>query len=636
MSTIADQDLPTVADLRQRRVASWYRVDAGSTELTDDELGSLLGIPDLAGTSLRITAAAGFHTFDVLGRLVREILPAIRAYAPGLLRTYRAALDFVLGTDADGRRGLTSGADAVTYAVVRRISRESMHGGALMDKAARFLVAAFHDVPALRSRRHLVIVSAELADRPSLRVVYRMQQLDDQDPRLSVVLLTGASPHRLPDEGLHMRLSAARADFLDHLISLSGAVTVRPETARDPGLVPTAVPTGSAAGGDEILRPLADALVNQNYEAVYHHAAVVLAGPAEPRLAANTLRLVALADANTGRTEQALEMLDRALERGHDPDFAAHLWYLKGLLHTKRRYQLDQADACFDRGTELLTPRLNEDSARFELAWLHNGKALVLALRARAAPAARDRTRLLEDAMRLEFRAFDSVPAGRSAEHVYLRYNLLANLTFLLEIMERFPEALGFWNRAFGQFLHAQGRDTFERSYRYREAMLRWRADQPAAAADELAGILRITGEREEWFVAERVYEAAARLAVREAGPRQAAGLYLRAAALAYHNRDWAVFARHLRSMALCAKRAGADRMLAEATELLAALPADIGVTDRNPPEDTGEDLAMLLPAPNPKLPAYLPLLDLEPTPKRNLNVYLAHGADEPLAGARS
>lgn len=627
-------------------------VGGGRPEALAEVLGRLIGAD---ARCVEVAAPKSpdevFLTYHGVRDLLVQWLPVIRTEAPGLEEEFAGPLAHVcpdlVGIAPGQSAAPAPDADSVTFAVVRRISRESLYNSHLVDALARFLLEAHRRCPSLRGPLWVVLRGCEGLDRPSLRVFYRTYRLALAEDGLRWLVFhapLGELPEDLSDlHRLHRKLLQARAALLDRLRrEVQAQLYLWPvqeglyQSPVDPRYWTTSVPALSL---EELIGDLATNLVEQNYERAYVRAVQALARVDGSERESEILRLVALVDANLGQYAEADATLRRAVELTRRPTFAAHLHYLMGLLQTKRFYDLDRAEACYHAGHEALKGADNNDpQVRLERAWLINGQALVRVLRARRLPR-EARTAELEDVIRMELDAFDLVRGMPGASESYLRFNLLANIAFVLEIMSRYPEAVNFWQRAFGQFLRLRGGKHFEKTFLFRLGLLQLKSGDADAAVSSLERALQLAREHDDRFSAERIAGGLAYALLRRDGPEIAYERYAEAAGIAFEIRDWLAFCEHLVAMLHCAARAGWTGRFRALVELARQVPDRNVLKERleklaeniDHDDDPGRPLTALLeehglhlPHPPPKLPAYVPLIDLEPTPDQDLNRLLA------------
>lgn len=571
----------------------------------------------------------GFLTLDAISQVCAALLPTVRREAPELLTDERLPEGlFAIDPYRVRQIGVGHLAEAVTFAVTRRISRESHHAALVIDRIARTILEIRRRCASFADGLTLVIPGLERWDRPSLRCLYRVVLLAEPDDRLSVVATAGPASVDATEDDPLARIGPARERFFARLTA-TGMVRATdlplPAEPAEPEQAPD-LPDEHR----ELLLAMGDALVFQNYERVYYLAWHALDRAADAEERAQAHRLIGIADAQLDEFASAARELALAAGLTGDPAFKAHLHYLRGLIDTKRNYNLDGADAHYANGLAVLDADGAESVEReVERAWLHTGQALVNTLRAKAATDPTERQRLLADAFALEILAFALVRETPGAAPAYLRHNLMANLTFLLEISKRFRDAVGFWRRAFEPYLAGDSKE-FRTSFDARMGVLLAKAgerDRSAAVLEEARTRCQASGDRfgEEELCLKLgfVYAAAGELE------------------RAYHAyRDGLRIAHGLREADICLEAlSGMLWSLAElgATEefdalrcaVLRALPGTT-VAKRLGAITDGEALTQALatagiarPVPSPTLRAYIPGVDLEGTPTQDFNRYL-------------
>jgi tetratricopeptide (TPR) repeat protein len=595
----------------------------------------------------------GFVTLDGIAAVRAALLPVVRREAPELLGTPWLASGLPTAGRRAKRVGMSYLAESVTFAVTRRISRESHQAALIIDGIAGTLLRVRRTCPTFAAGMTLVIPALHAWDRPSLRCLYRMVLLAEPDDRLSVVALASSTmdQYGAGENDVRVHIGPARERFFQRLAG-TGVVRIMPLPAGPPTADPDAAHPVGASGADtsaepgdnvpdaypDLLLALGDALVFQNYERVYHLARYALERAADAEQEAQARRLVAIAQAQLDDFDAAAEGLARAAELTADPAFGAHLHYLRGLIATKRHYDLDAADRHYARGLSVLgEPEPDEDvQRRVERAWLFNGRALVLTLRAKAVGDAEARERLMRDAFDLELRAFRLVRGVPGAAPAYLRHNLMANLTFLLEISRRFDEAVSFWTRAFEAYLASDSRE-FRVAFDARLGLLLFKAgrrDEGVALLEKARTVAHELGDRfgEEELCLKLGYAYGA-----IGDPERAYHAYRDGLGIAHGLREADICLDALAGMLWSLAEAGAvdsfDALTATVlavlpgtalAERLRALPAP-GSQPREPVREL-TDAGLKRPMPSPKQRAYIPSVDLEGTPTHDLNRYLVWG----------
>lgn len=358
-------------------------------------------------------------------------------------------------------------------AALRRISRESAESSTLIDRAARSLTVAL----ARLKITHLVILNAERMDRPSLKMLARACLIAPTNAQTRWIWTEARMPvthagstfamrHNLMQHSRHGILSAIRTtlDPLQHkqATDLPILKTPKPRDVPDFGI-------GGAVGR----------LANLNYDG----AADWIAQQSDPDI--DTCRLAALLMVNIGLNDAAVDALTHAISLNAAPTLQCHMWYVSGLIWSKRMYNVAQSNRCFDLAEAALEKASENDAGdpAMERAWVHNGRAMNALLTARFTG------RPIKDAFPVAFdhlrRASELVREGSSRDRIYLRYNLLGNMSNLMEIGGNHALALELLNRTFEEDL-AKG-SANEREWlaqqRCMRAALMARSGDPAAAA---------------------------------------------------------------------------------------------------------------------------------------------------------
>ncbi|XKM37946.1 hypothetical protein A4U53_001945 (plasmid) [Rhizobium ruizarguesonis] len=380
-------------------------------------------------------------------------------------RVEEARLDSASGLEG----AIEKNGDAL--AALRRISRESMVSSNLIDQAARCVLAA------LRTARytHVVISSAETIDRPSLKLLARACLLTPEDSELAWVWLVSPSDCRKIHAGSEFGMLpvCARETFMEAIKSVLQPLELdAPQGPHAANITPKIHIARRGVGG------ATGWLANLNYDACAHWAAA----RADPGV--DDCRLIALLMVNLGLYDDAVDILQRAIAICDQATLRCHLWYVSGLIWSKRLYNVARSNACFDMADAALESVAAEDGGdpHMERAWVQNGRAMNAILAARLAH------KPISTAFPIAFshltRAFDLVREGGTRDRVYLRFNLLGNMSNLMEIGGNYAVALDLLNRTFDESL-ARGAEN-EREWiaqqRCMRAALMARAGDGAAA----------------------------------------------------------------------------------------------------------------------------------------------------------
>jgi tetratricopeptide (TPR) repeat protein len=190
-------------------------------------------------------------------------------------------------------------------------------------------------------------------------------------------------------------------------------------------------------------------LTTQNYSAAIGWAVESL----KRERNVDALRVLAVAATNTGRHDLAIGAFNDAYQITNKSTLRAHLCSMQALLFAKRKLDLVESQRWYEQGLAELTSSTPGDDGdpALEEAWIYNGLALNSLLAARASGhqivAAFDAT------FGLLCRAFELVKEGWSSDRVYLRYNLLGNMSAFMSIQGQHRVARDLFERAFDSSL---------------------------------------------------------------------------------------------------------------------------------------------------------------------------------------
>lgn len=591
------------------------------------------GSPDQGGGFFHTCSGEDFAPYRDCVALVRHMIALAEEDAPAAAEETRAALHQVL----QGGHPNDLSSESILYSVIRRISRESIGSAALIDSLADKLATLCRLSRRVQGSGPFVFDQAHRMDRPSIRVLSRFLILLDA-PSLAMVW---RFPAGLPiiDQGAAAdpcshRLYQARARLFGSLLAkLQPHVQWqgKPQVLREMPGDPAAIESRG------FLEEAAHGLVTQNFERAYLacYGAMQTAPPHSDHH-----RVLALIDANLGFIDQAYAELQKAITLAQEGPESAHLHYLSGLLCTKRFYDFPTARAHFTQGFERLTGSTPEE--RLEEGWLYNGQSFVDTLESIALPAAERAERIL-GALQREIKAFNVVRSDKGAGPRYLRFNLLTNIAFLLEIQEQFDEAIRFWDRAFGKFM-GYGTDAgaeFEKAYLYRIGILAYRSGRIDQALHHLSRAAAIAASRRDRLTGERIWYGLGYVHLADSQWQKATQSFAEGLRLTIAMKDWAHAGEHGTGLIHGLVRAGQAAWTEPFWELESGWPVWKDwlnqVRPALPDQDALEQWLREHPVTTPKtkLPSYIPDIDLEETPPVDINRYLVSHHGEPLRPLR-
>ncbi len=504
--------------------------------------------------------------------------------------------------------------DSVTFAIMRRISRESFYTARVIDLSARLMNEILGRIPGC-TRVH--VEDVDRLDRPTLKALARAVLLVEQKHGFSWVWHSMSDPLASPagsGEGLFL---ASRKQLLRQLAEI-----LSPTLCREAEPIPLSVGHGcSPAAIDQV----SAALVLQNYDACFLWLEPLLQSCGGPELAEG-LRLLSLATVNIGRIREALEQLSLAEEKTDRGGRRAHLCYLQGLIEAKRGYDLAASTSHYQRGLAALGQGGAGEDLPLEQGWLLNGLALNEAILWRRNAAAVDH---FHRAFSLERDAFGLVAEGKDPARTYLRFNLLANTTFLLEIQGNYPLAIDTFKKVFELELEdaSEKRERWRSTVGYRIGVLHFRAGALEEAHRCLCDAAEQDSYTESWATQERILRARGLVELDLGSPEQAAGTFSQGLQICREARSAEGAREHGRGLLATLLANGKMR---EARDLAGCLASEEGVDLVSEGElDRARTGAALRPRPpSPKLPAYFPEIDLEGIPCTDLNRFLGKAQD--------
>ncbi|MHC2275458.1 tetratricopeptide (TPR) repeat protein [Bradyrhizobium diazoefficiens] len=501
--------------------------------------------------------------------------------------------------------------DGVAFSILRRISRESIHTSPLIQNGAVLLNKILRQLP----YQQVVLPCVDKLDRPSLKVFARAALLLQKNDEFAWVWqfssdVIADKPRTLIEE--------VRRDFFSHLF-----VVISPSVDQARSRANKFTQTEAMAVQPKKPTPsfeqISSALVLQNYCGCLD----MLDSTPNNIPESERNRITALVAVNVGRLDIALSSLDRAAQGTVGPR-AAHLSYLKGLIHAKRQYDLTISDHCYREGLASLdnnSTSIDGDSdPDLERAWLHNGLALNSAIRFRRAGCPARLSKVAFDEL---MSAFNLVREGSSAARLYLRFNIVSNMSLLMELQREYDVAIALLEQAFGDLRSRDHHETlrWRVSHDYRVAILNLRRGAVDIASKSLMQIAHASDNSTEHSLHERVLRglgeaqlASQRYLDAEQSFRTGVEIGQR---YRFENSVWHHGAGVVSALIGSGNRAGAEEFASFLHH-----EEEINLVSEDP--SLGCNIDNVRPPPvSTKLPAYYPEIDLEDVPKLDLNRFL-------------
>lgn len=499
--------------------------------------------------------------------------------------------------------------DPVTYALMRRISRESVYTARTIDAAAKLineLIGERGDV------KTVLVDNVDRLDRLSLKILARAMLLLRPEHGFAWAWRSASDPMDALDvscDGDFYLVS--RHAFLQKLLGV-----ISPTLRRSSGVTNLARPSECEGGVEE--SDISTALVMQNYDACFLWCTGGLSPPSVPE----GHRLIGLALTNIDQYDEALGAWRTAECLTTDRGRRAHLCYLQGLLEAKRRYDLTGSDMHYLRGLDEVS-RIHDDETisdlNLEHAWLLNGLALNQALLWRRTKD----TIHFHRAFDMERQAFDLVRDGTEPARLYLRFNLLANLSFLLEISGRYDVAIQTLNRAFDMELGSGDSAYRMRStLGYRIGVLYSRVGHLDRALECLDRAAEQDHYIELWSTHERILRAIGSVALQRRDIGRAEIAFQQGLDICRAERSAEGTWEHGRGLATTLLLQGARDKALDVIETLLN-EEGLQLMSASACRDNVLPDTLQPSPPSPKLPAYIAEIDLEGIPRVDLNRFL-------------
>lgn len=514
--------------------------------------------------------------------------------------------------------------NAVAFSVLRRISRESVYTAELIDLSARTINSILSYIPNCRS---VHIFHIDRLDRPSIKVFAR-----------AMLLLNNTDSfawhwHSTSDPSVDIQMSSlfvmSRHALLRYILQMC-----EPRILRHSGIAPLKSPR--LPGRNISILGICAALVVQNYDACFLYCTERNALSEKNGEASEVLRVLALAAVNVGEQDYALSTLQEAENMSVSPATQAHYCYLQGLINAKRRYSSRESDSNYNRGLSILdsaTKATEADDIELEKAWLLNGLALNAALEWRHQNLGPSR---LSFAFELVQKAFSLVREGQTPSRSYLRFNLIANSAFLLEMRGEYDLACDLLTKAFD--MDMPGPEMIQKSFRsamgYRLGVLKARSGKIEEAAELLSMAAGGEADQEGGFTLDHILRAQGLVAIERGAFAEAASYFERGLSICLTGRLAEGTREHARGLAATFL---AERKSDRAREVLETLLRTEQLEIVGGQESiNSSELQIVSSSPAPKLPPYIPEIDLEDVPKININRLLSNAPSIDCHGVAS
>lgn len=506
-------------------------------------------------------------------------------------------------------------ADSVTFAIMRRISRESVYTARVIDLSARVINSILSQIPHCRQ---IHVDHVDRLDRPTLKVLARAMLLLETAHGFSWIWHSSSDP-TAPSAGSSEDIFlASRRKLLQQLVGL-----LTPRLIRHAGIMPLTrpqVPPRKVSTYDA-----SAALVIQNYDACFLLCDLLLHSGMDTEVAEG-FRLMGLAAVNIGKVEESLHWLRLAEGMATGPGRRAHLCYLQGLVEAKRSYDSRTSTAQYERGlTALGADGKDGEDLSLERAWLLNGLALNEAILWRRSPVDKQH---YARAFNLVRDAFNLVRDGEDPARIYLRFNLVANSVFLLEMQGKYNLAIDTLRKTFdfGLTETSTEKHSWRSTIAYRTGILHYRAGQLDEAYRDLQEAAEQDAAIESRLTQERILRALGMVTLRGKALTEAETLFTRGLEICGDARSAEGTREHALGLIAALLLGGKAQ---KAREVYETLVTEEGLEVIPATKLTLSQLHQdFFPsAPSSKLPAYLPEIDLEAIPTIDISRFLSNAS---------
>ncbi|WP_322905682.1 tetratricopeptide repeat protein [Paenibacillus campi] len=519
---------------------------------------------------------------------------------------------------------LDMNSDSIIYSIIRRISRESNTTAKWIDQSAAKMVRLIEALAMHTNKRVVCIIEqAEWLDRPSIRLLNRLYKLMPFGETGLILRFACAIPAITElDEpfDISCSIAVARARIFKRLLSEQSPLICA-------GEVPVATYHNCSYQASEygILADAALALVTQNYENAY---LACFAAFNKPVVSEEAYRICGLVHANLSLYDQAYTLFQTAAVHARSLPVQAHIECLCALLAVKRFYNLDIANEHYQKALTLVNE--SDEQNRLERGWVYNGLSFMDTVAASRLTGS-DKQQQLEAVFYRERTAFQLIKQDNNPGALYLRYNLLSNMTFLLEIKGDYQNALKMWESAFNRLLKNQ------HAFEYRTGMLAWKAGELEKAISLLLKARDEATRQEDRLDLEGINEALGYIFFHKGQYEQAFDYYELGMELSWSLAHWSECKRQLigclkamQEMQQQTPERIWNKMIQFAKEPRIA-QAERQFFAQSRVDIWSQVATYKLKMPKSKLSSYHPSVDLEMTPDVDMNDFLIN-QDEHLA----
>lgn len=252
---------------------------------------------------------------------------------------------------------------------------------------------------------------------------------------------------------------------------------------------------------DLYIKETAIAFAEQNYERSYLILNELIKRKPDD---GEVYRFMGLNHANLGMVDEAIDCFQFAKKLIEDNAKKAHLDYLCGLLATKRTYNAKDANNFYNNGLSYVDESTPQN--RLEKAWLYNGISFLETIITKENDNDSQEMKF-EKILKRETSALKMIMNDKNKGALYLKFNLISNIAFLLEIKGDYHNAFKCFTEGFAPYVVTQidkGRD-YLKAYNYRAGMLSWKTGNKELALKLLLEAKEVATEQNDRIFLERI-----------------------------------------------------------------------------------------------------------------------------------
>ncbi|MGE6631742.1 hypothetical protein [Bacillus sp. NPDC077027] len=386
--------------------------------------------------------------------------------------------------------------DSVLYSVIRRISRESNASmNILNDLCMANLDLIYKVIEDTKSKFAIIVNNAELLDRGSLRF---FTQLIKISTKKEFVLIWNFKQNVLNDS------TVESSNIEDIFINGRFDIFKRVANNANPAITMSAdIPAygekinwGDFPFGSSLIDESAKALITQNYD----RALLICKKQLDSEKKSDTFKIIGLVCSNIGYYKIAYKYFLMALSCCEEAEEKTHLNYLCGLIATKRLYDFKLARKHYNTALDIIKT-CETSQGKLEKAWVYNGLSFLDVLE----NSTGYKLHKFTDILQREIEAMDLIKSSKGYGPVYLRFNLISNITFLLEINKKYEEAFTLWSNKMGEFFSNRQSD-LKVAYNYRLAMLAYKCNKVDFSISILETISNLLKPKNNFYTLEKIY----------------------------------------------------------------------------------------------------------------------------------